>query len=325
MKSTILISVFVFFIILELSSANYKWQKEKISDPFLDPPMFCNIKENGHPFCDPESQLDPTQVNYILERQNELTRIVKCPCSQGCKEGQSGLVVGFAIIKDYEDKSNSQVDEANPAILQEFSDHIRERWNLGSCDNSLLITIATDKKQYGVSIGAKASQILNDTWFTGILEENFRERSNTFSVYTKLKDILFMFKEAIAEELKRNSEKSEGVISSLTDSPSNTLWYTVLIISILVVVLIVSLILFVVLRHRKENDDVSIRDWCTRNFWFNHGNQYKKAKQSEGVNEKDLEKNEDEETKAKLASTEDLKNEEIQNVDLEYPGKLSKI
>jgi len=317
---------FSFLLILGLCSA-YKWKRDAIPNPFTDPPTFCGLKENGSPLCDLEQQLTPTHLKYILDKQKDLTSFVKCPCSQTCKEDQSGLVVGFVIVKEYDSDTVPNANEANPQALQDFSEYVRNKWSLGTCDNSVLITIATEPKQYGISIGERARQILNDTWYTSIMDANFQERSATYNLFAKIKDTLYMLREAIAEEMKRNDDRSDGLISSLTDSNSNSIWYTVLIIGlILLLIIIIVYTLYVVLKHRKENDDVSIKDVWTKKFWLTAGNQYKEAKQSESSNEKDVEKHEEEEVKVKLASTEDLK-EVIDNESgaVEFPGKSSKV
>ena len=265
-----------------------------------------------------------SSVTYINDKQKEISQLGKCPCKGPCKDGEPGLVVGLLFIKEYDDSGAQNSDEANPPALQELANHVREQWNLGTCNNSILIAIATVPKQYGISIGQRANHILNDTWLTAILEENFRDR-NTFNFYNKIKDVLYMFSTAIKEEMSAKDNGSDQYASSITDSNSNATLYTILILFILLIIIaVVSIILFVVLRHRKENDDVSLRDVWTKKFWLKAGNQYKEAKQTESGNEPDVEKNEDEEVKAKLASTEDLKAvDDIENVEL--PGKLSKV
>ena len=71
MKSLNLISVIVILTILQLSSA-YKWSKDQIPNPFSSPPPFCNLKSAGHPFCDPDSQLEPNQgmKDYLKKISN---------------------------------------------------------------------------------------------------------------------------------------------------------------------------------------------------------------------------------------------------------------
>ena len=234
------------------------------------------------------------------------------------------------LVKEY-DHSNSPkaplYEGTNPGALQDYANHIRNVWNLGACDNSILIAIASSSKQYGLSFGEKATKVLNETWLTGIMEENFRD-TNSFNVFNKIKDILFMYKQAIKEELEKMNIDINSDPHSLTESNNNSIWYILLIVLLVIVVtVILGLIAVVVLRHRKENDDVSVKDVWTKKFWLKSGTQYKAAKQSEtNGNDKDLEKNEDEEVKAKLASQEDLKpNDEIENVDdIQYP-KLSKV
>ena len=267
-------------------------------------------------------------VEAITDKQKKITYLGGCPCNGPCKDGESGLVVGIVVVKQY-DASNalkSAASEANPIALQEFSESVRQKWNLGACENSVLITIATEPKQYGLSIGERANKILNETWLTAILEENFGNR-NTFNLNTKLNDILYMYHQAIEEELRSLNDRSDDLISSLTQPNNSGTLLVILILCILIVLIVViSLIAFVFLRHRKENDDVSIRDVWTKKFWLKSGNQYKEAKQNES-GDKDLEKNEEEEVKAKLASTEDLKIDEGENGDeekIQYP-KLSKV
>lgn len=260
----------------------------------------------------------PRPVAYLIERQRELTHY-RCPCTGPCKDGESGLVVGFVIVKEYDDSNaaKSAANEANPSVLQEFTDYVRQQWNLGACENSVLITVAVARKQYGVSIGENAGKVLNETDITDILEDNFRDRNTVLNVNSKLQNILYMYKMAIEEEIKAK-EKSGDQVYSVTDPNSSSIWYTVLILCLLIVIIIViSLVLFVVLRHKKENDDVSVRDVWTKKFWLKSGNQYKEAKQSESA-DRDVEKDGDDEVKAKLASTEDLKDE------IQYP-KLSKV
>lgn len=262
-------------------------------------------------------------VTDLIKKQREITYLGRCPCTGPCKDGESGLVIGFVVVKEYDDSNapKSSANEVNPSVLQEFADYVRQQWNLGACENSALITIAVDRKQYGVSIGENAGKVLNETWIREIMDENFRER-NVFNLNAKLKDILFMYKQAIEEEIK-NNEKSGDQMYSVTDPNSNSTWYTVLILSLLIVLIIVlSLIVFVVLRHKKENDDVSVRDVWTKKFWLKAGNQYKEAKQSEG-GDRDVEKDGDDEVKAKLASTEDLKAADDSD-EIQYP-KLSKV
>lgn len=328
--SLILLSVIVFVTVLQLSSA-YKWPKNEIPNPFSSPPPFCNLVEMGTPLCDPDSILDKTQVDYILKSQKEITHLGKCPCNVACKEDESGLVVGIVLVKEY-DNSNAPkaplYEGDNPQTLNEFAAHIRQKWNLGTCDNAVLLTIASNSKQYGISIGENGNKVLNDTWISGIVEENFRDKAK-YSDYSTIKNILFMFRAAIREELSRQNEDVDGGPSSLTESNGSTVWYTITILAVvLLLILVISVIAFVLLRHRKENDDVSLRDVWTKKFWLKAGNQYKAAKQSEtNGNDKDVEKQE-EEVKQKLASTEDLKPvDDIENVDedkIQYP-KLSKV
>ena len=265
-------------------------------------------------------------VTYLIEKQREITHLGRCPCSGPCKDGESGLVIGFVIVKEYDDSNASKLaaNEVNPPLLQDFSNYVRQQWNIGACDNSILITVAEARKQYGLSIGENAAKVLNETWMTAIMEENFRERS-TFNLFTKLKDILYMYKQAIEDEIRSSNERTGDKMSSLTDSNSNSTLYTVLILCALILIIIVlSLIVFVVLRHKKENDDVSVRDVWTKKFWLKAGNQYKEAKQSES-GDRDVEKEGDDEVKAKLASTEDLKPaDELETDTIQYP-KLSKV
>lgn len=234
-------------------------------------------------------------------------------------------MIGFVIVKEYDDSnaSKSAANEVNPSVLQDFASYVSRQWNLGACDNSVLIAVAADRKQYGLSIGENGGRVLNETWLTAILEENFRQRT-TFNLFTKLKDILYMHKQAIEEEIRLSNEKSGDQMSSLTDSNNNSTLYTVLILcALILLIIVISLIVFVVLRHKKENDDVSVRDVWTKKFWLKAGNQYKEAKQSEG--ERDVEKDGDDEVKAKLASTEDLKAaDEHETGEIQYP-KLSKV
>lgn len=263
----------------------------------------------------------------MIEKQREITHLGRCPCSGPCKDGESGLVVGFVIVKEVDDSNapKQAASEVSPSHLQEFTNYIRQQWNMGACDNSVLITIAAERKQYGLSIGENAGKVLNETWLTAIPEENFRERT-TFNLFTKLKDILYMYKQAIEEEIRALNEKSGDQMSSLTNANNNSTLYTVLILCLLIVIIIVlSLIVFVVLRHKKENDDVSVRDVWTKKFWLKAGNQYKEAKQSES-GDRDVEKDGDDEVKAKLASTEDLKAADDLDGDdkIQYP-KLSKV
>jgi len=308
----------IIFALIGLSTA-FKWNKDAISNPLTGPLPYCNLIETGHPLCDPDRLLEPNQHAYLFEKQSVISRLGECPCAGSCNDGENGVVVGLLFITDYEgDRSN----EFNPPALQELTDHNRRKWQLGTCDNSILITIATEPQKYGLSIGERATQVLNETWYRDIIEANFNRGS--FHLYPKIKEILYMYENAIREEMKIREISSNYPLSSSTDPNNNTTLFSILILCILIVIIVISSILmFLVLRHRKENDDVSIRDVWTKKFWLKAGNQYKEAKQSEG--EKDIEKNE-EEVKAKLASTEDLKQiDDIENADVEIPGKFSKV
>jgi len=312
--------------ILECSNA-YKWPKNQISNPFSSPPPHCNIPSNGYSICDPDKLLSPTQIEKLAELQKKITFLGNCPCTGPCKEGESGLVVGLLILEEYDNSNapSSAANEINPDSLKEYSDYVRQQWNLGACDNSALITVITKTKQYGLSVGEKSSQILNDTWLPAILDEAFKNRLD-FNLYAKLRDILFATNQAIEEEIAKNDLNSDGLPSSLIQSNSNKTFYILLILLIVLLISVAAIICFVFLRHRKENDDISIRDVWTKNFWTKAGTQYKAAKQSES-GDKDIEKNEDDEAKAKLASTEDLKQvDDIEELgeNIQKP-KLSKV
>lgn len=255
----------------------------------------------------------------------------KCPCNVECKENESGLQVGIVLVKEYDDSNAPKAplyEGDNPQSLNEFANSIRAKWNIGACDNSVLLAVASDSKQYGISIGENGNKILNETWINGIVQENLRDK-NKFNAYNTIKNILYMFGAAIKEELMRQNEDVYGGPSSLSEPNNNTIWYTItILIAVILLIAVISLIAFVLLRHRKENDDVSIKDVWTKKFWLKAGNQYKAAKQNEtNANEKDVERN-DEEVKQKLASTEDLKPvDDIENLEddkIQYP-KLSKV
>lgn len=266
-------------------------------------------------------------VTNLNEKQKAISRLGKCPCSSlACKDGESGLVIGFVILKQYDDSNAPKSTDVNSSVLQELADHVRQQWNFGTCDNNILIAFATDTKQYGISFGENANKVLNETWSNAIVEENFRDRP-FYNLNSKLNDLLSYYERAVQEVLKNENDKADNLVWSLNESNNNRTLHSILILCIIIVItVILSLIAFVILRHRKENDDVSLRDVWTKKFWLKAGNQYKEAKQSESA-EKDLEKNEDEEVKAKLASTEDLKQDDIENENLDdiQKPKYSKV
>ena len=58
-----------------------------------------------------------------------------------CKPNEGSLRVGIAIMRRFNETTGLSPQEE----LRKFADHLRDRWDLGTCDNSVVIAIATEK------------------------------------------------------------------------------------------------------------------------------------------------------------------------------------
>lgn len=74
---------------------------------------------------------------------SEFGQLTKCPCKVPCAPNEGSLRVGIAIMRRFNESNGNGLNPTEE--FHKFADHLRNQWQLGTCDNSIVIAIATEK------------------------------------------------------------------------------------------------------------------------------------------------------------------------------------
>ncbi|XP_015920908.1 uncharacterized protein [Parasteatoda tepidariorum] len=211
----------------------YRWNVDEIPHP-QDNFRFCNRMKTSY-ICDPDMILDKEQADKLDANIRQLFKETPCICDR-CDGEEGGIVIGIALLKYVFQPYNEHPSQ----IIRSFTERLRSKWQLGKCDNDILIIVATADRLAYTDVGKATSAYVS-------LKEAYRiflENKAQFSAghfYEGLNDMLTDYYE-MTRSMKRPPAKDKLNLGTIIGS----------IVGAVVVLAIIFLILVLLYRRYKR-------------------------------------------------------------------------
>ncbi|GBL88082.1 hypothetical protein AVEN_133732-1 [Araneus ventricosus] len=215
----------------------YRWNVDKFPHP-QEMYKFCNRLKPSY-VCDPDQVLEKEEADKLDTFIKQLYRETPCICDD-CSNETGGIIVGIALLKYMFQPYNQ-----HPAkTIRTFAQTLRENWNLGKCDNDILIVVATTDRLSFTDVGKETSYYVSLNEAHRIFLEN-KANFTAGHFYEGLRAMLsdYYAKTRTMKKLQKNEEKLNlGLIAGS-------------IIGAVVVLGILLFLIFLLYRYLKRSKD----------------------------------------------------------------------
>lgn len=135
--------------------------------------------------CDPDGILKPGDADKLDHFIGRIKNDTSCFCSQ-CYEGRpGGITMSVAMVKRVYRHYHEEVSQS----VANFASHLRKSWNLGMCDDDVLIVISTEDRQSYIESGKTVATAISREETDRIFMEN-KLHFETGSYYQGLESII---------------------------------------------------------------------------------------------------------------------------------------
>lgn len=193
--------IFVAFLMhLRLMSASkLRWTVEDFPKP---------LWEEGWSISDPDMVLTKTEVDALEHIIRDIANSTGCPCN--CRDSSTGYVFTIAVARRI-----SSEKQAN--AFQKFADSLREKWNLASCGEEVLVFLNLEHQKLQISAGRTVHEYLSQHVVDEILQRHsslLHQRDYYGTLVLTLKD----FKSALLQQnqtAQNNWQNNIGVLIAI--------------------------------------------------------------------------------------------------------------
>ncbi|GFS35248.1 uncharacterized protein NPIL_570361 [Nephila pilipes] len=216
----------------------YRWNVNEFPHP-QEHFRYCNRMKASY-ICDPDQVLTRDEADKLDVYIRKLYKETPCICTE-CKGDSGGIIVGIALLKHMFQPYNQHPSKT----IRSFTQTLREKWNLGKCDNDILIVVATTDRLSYTDVG-------KETAFYVTLDEAHRiflENKAHFSAgnfYEGLNGMLTDYHTRTRIMKSRSKENDQGLNLGLISGS---------IIGAIVILGIILFLIFIVYRRMKKQKD----------------------------------------------------------------------
>ncbi|KAH6943261.1 hypothetical protein HPB50_017987 [Hyalomma asiaticum] len=133
--------------------SKWYWRVDEYPHPMTQP-RYCNRYRPSY-VCDPDrviTKKEADALDGIIERIRNETL---CICPTCSKSRASGITLGVAIMEHVHRANNQPVEQA----VRVFAETLRKQWNLGHCDDDILLLISTKDMMSTTLVGPAVSDV----------------------------------------------------------------------------------------------------------------------------------------------------------------------
>lgn len=196
-----LVTFVAFLMHLRLITGGNKlrWKVEDFPEP---------LWEEGSRISDPDTVLLKTEVDALDHIIRDIANSTGCPCD--CMDSSTGYAFTIAIAK-----SISRGKKADAS--QKFADSLREKWNLGSCGEEVLVFLNLEHQKLRTSAGRTVYRHLSQEAVDEILQRH-SSLLHQRDYYGILASVLKDFKSGLLEQnqtAQNNWQNNIGVLIAI--------------------------------------------------------------------------------------------------------------
>ncbi|KAL1443509.1 hypothetical protein MTO96_007420 [Rhipicephalus appendiculatus] len=120
----------------------------------LTQPRYCNRYRPSF-VCDPDRVMSKKQADALDGIIERIRNETLCICPTCGKSHARGITLGVAIMEHVHRANNQPVEEA----VRVFAETLRKKWNLGNCDDDILLLISTKDTMSTTLVGPAVSGV----------------------------------------------------------------------------------------------------------------------------------------------------------------------
>ncbi|XP_035209349.1 uncharacterized protein LOC118183844 isoform X2 [Stegodyphus dumicola] len=154
--------------------------------------------------CDPEFILDRGNVERLDELANMFRRSTTCLCPS-CPSN-AGVSIGIFIRSNITEETLMRYQTGRAV-----AEMLRKRWNLGKCDDDILIVLLTHQNISDFSMGSAVRKILSEQTAMEILKE-CRIHFDSGWFYQGLESVVNSFNDVIVQIQKEQKQSYRGLM-----------------------------------------------------------------------------------------------------------------
>lgn len=286
--------------IVYTSTQTYRWNKEEFPNPQQNP-QFCN-RQTSSLLCDPDKFLTKQDANRLDFLMGQTTNTTKCYCNECLSETSYGISVAIAITTDIYQDYNVRAESA----AQEFANHLRHRWQFGTCDNTVLILLVASKPEITISLGTVAEKILSNDFFNSTIYSHWAdfETGQFFqglsAIIGGIRIVAHSSKKAPIDLGDEPGPVSSGISNQAQHSSSTALIVVGIIVGFLLLVMVLTGTIFIAKKKYEKDDNESAigPNQKPSGYWSNGDGEVKTTQANDETKaeeeEEEEEENEDE-------------------------------
>ncbi|XP_037523101.1 uncharacterized protein LOC119400180 [Rhipicephalus sanguineus] len=133
--------------------SKWYWRVDEYPHP-LTQPRYCNRYRPSF-VCDPDRVMSKKQADALDGIIERIRNETLCICPTCGKSHARGITLGVAIMEHVHRANNQPVEEA----VRVFAETLRKNWNLGNCDDDILLLISTKDTMSTTLVGPAVSGV----------------------------------------------------------------------------------------------------------------------------------------------------------------------
>ncbi|XP_070380280.1 uncharacterized protein [Dermacentor albipictus] len=133
--------------------SRWYWRVDEYPHPITQP-RYCNRYRPSF-VCDPDRVINKKQADALDAIIERIRNETLCICPTCGKAHARGITLGVAIVEHINRPKNQPISEA----VRIFAETLRKQWNLGNCDDDILLLISTKDKQSHTLVGPAVSDV----------------------------------------------------------------------------------------------------------------------------------------------------------------------
>nr|XP_037286801.1 LOW QUALITY PROTEIN: uncharacterized protein LOC119179784 [Rhipicephalus microplus] len=133
--------------------SKWYWRVDEYPHP-LTQPRYCNRYRPSF-VCDPDRVMTKKQADALDGIIERIRNETLCICPTCSKSHARGITLGVAIMEHFHRVNNQPVEEA----VRVFAETLRKKWNLGNCDDDILLLISTKDTMSTTLVGPAVSDV----------------------------------------------------------------------------------------------------------------------------------------------------------------------